>query len=248
MRFLHRFHENLTIPQYSGRAIVGWVGVAMLISSLTGIWLWWPRSGTLTRALRWRRSTSFNMNLHHMLGFWIAIPLAVVSLTGVYLGFPQQARSALGAVVPMTPQGPRIFGAAPLRQTTHSSDQALAIALSGAGQAKQAAIFVPTAARNGERSQWRVQLRSAEGTSNVLIDDATGNRNQVKTGAVPGDRAAQWIRWIHEGSHSGPVWRVIVFLCGLFPPIFVVTGIIMWLRRSGGARRQGASANLRPAE
>src|SRR5262249_51347888 len=25
--FLHRFHENLTIPEYSGRAIVGWVGV-----------------------------------------------------------------------------------------------------------------------------------------------------------------------------------------------------------------------------
>ena len=26
--FLHRFHENLTIPEYSGRAIVGWSGVA----------------------------------------------------------------------------------------------------------------------------------------------------------------------------------------------------------------------------
>ena len=25
--FLHRFHENLTIPEYSGRAIVGWSGV-----------------------------------------------------------------------------------------------------------------------------------------------------------------------------------------------------------------------------
>src|SRR5262245_25947102 len=35
--FLHRFHENLTIPEYNGRSIVGWVGVAMLILSLSGI-------------------------------------------------------------------------------------------------------------------------------------------------------------------------------------------------------------------
>jgi uncharacterized iron-regulated membrane protein len=29
--FLHVFHENLMIPQYSGRQIVGWAGVGMLI-------------------------------------------------------------------------------------------------------------------------------------------------------------------------------------------------------------------------
>src|SRR5277367_4632233 len=40
---LHRFHENLTIPEYGGRSIVGWTGVAMLTSVLTGIYLWWPR-------------------------------------------------------------------------------------------------------------------------------------------------------------------------------------------------------------
>ena len=49
--FLHRFHENLTIPEYSGRAIVGWAGVGMLILSLTGIWLWWPRNGAFVPGL-----------------------------------------------------------------------------------------------------------------------------------------------------------------------------------------------------
>ena len=76
--FLHVFHENLTIPEYSGRQIVGWVGVGMLIMSLTGLWLWWPRGSDLLRALRWKRSTRFTFNLHHLLGFWISIPLAVV--------------------------------------------------------------------------------------------------------------------------------------------------------------------------
>ena len=92
--FLHRFHENLTIPEYSGRAVVGWVGVGMLVLSLSGIYLWWPRNAGFLRGLRWRRGPATSFNLHHLFGFWIAIPLAVVSATGIYLGFPQQATGA----------------------------------------------------------------------------------------------------------------------------------------------------------
>ena len=60
--WLHRFHENLTIPEYSGRAIVGWVGVGMLLLSLTGIWLWWPRNGAFLPGLRWRRAAHATTN------------------------------------------------------------------------------------------------------------------------------------------------------------------------------------------
>ena len=38
-------------------------------------------------------------------------------------------------------------------------------------------------------------------------------------------------RWIHEGSHSGQLRAAIVFLTGIFPTIFAVAGIIMWLRK-----------------
>ena len=67
--FMHRFHENLTIPEYSGRAIVGWVGVGMLFMSLSGIYLWWPRNGALSRGLRWSRTADGYNNLHHILAF-----------------------------------------------------------------------------------------------------------------------------------------------------------------------------------
>ena len=63
----------------------------MLILSLTGIWLWWPRAASFVPGLRWRRAPYTSTNLHHTLGFWISIPLAVVSLTGIYLSFPQTA-------------------------------------------------------------------------------------------------------------------------------------------------------------
>src|SRR5689334_2414914 len=44
---MHRFHENLTVPEFSGRQIVGWAGVGMLVLSLTGLWMWWPRDGAM---------------------------------------------------------------------------------------------------------------------------------------------------------------------------------------------------------
>ena len=92
---LHRFHENLTIPEYNGRAIVGWIGVAMLISALTGLWVWWPRHGGLARGFRWRRGPGPSSNLHHRIGIFVALPLVAVSLTGIYIAFPQQSREFL---------------------------------------------------------------------------------------------------------------------------------------------------------
>ena len=84
---------------------------------------------------------------------------------------------------------------------------------------------------------WRIQLRL--GDSDIVtarIDDSSGAVALLRP--LSGDSAAQWIRWIHEGSHSGPVWQTIVFLTGVFPLIFAVTGLIMWCR----GRRQRAAA------
>src|SRR5882724_2222429 len=133
--FMHRFHENLTIPEYSGRAIVGWVGVGMLLLSLTGIWLWWPRNGVFLPGLRWRRAAHTTTNLHHLLGFWISIPLAVVSFTGIYLGFPQTARQVMSSIAPMTPQGQRPGFGATVRETRLGPDGALAAARADQGGA-----------------------------------------------------------------------------------------------------------------
>src|SRR3546814_1014187 len=40
LRVLHVLHGSLMVPGV-GRKIVGWLGVAMMISAFTGLWLWW---------------------------------------------------------------------------------------------------------------------------------------------------------------------------------------------------------------
>jgi uncharacterized iron-regulated membrane protein len=85
----------------------------------------------------------------------------------------------------------------------------------------------------------------------LMVDDTSGVARPVPD-PLAGDRAAQWIRWLHEGSHSGTVWRVIVFLTGVFPPIFAFTGVLMWLRgrrqRKALAGRSAPQGNLQAAE
>jgi uncharacterized iron-regulated membrane protein len=264
--WLHRFHENLTIPKYSGRTIVGWVGIGMLILSLTGIWLWWPRSGVFLPGLRWSRTTYSTTNLHHLLGFWLSMPLAVVSATGVYLGFPQTARQLTSAIVETKPQRERAGSGTIAAAAMLTPELALAAALKSEPTARPVAVYLPmvsTRAAGGANAgpgkhareagsdagaRWRVQMRRANtsDTSTVVVNDRSG-RAELLPDPLPGDRLAEWVRWIHEGSHLGLVWQFLVFATGLLPPVFVVTGIIMW-RRGRSSRRRVTSRPGRAAE
>ena len=79
--FLHAFHESLTLRDYNGREMVGVVGVAMLISSLSGLYLWWPARGARA-SFAFRRGRTLSRNLHYTFGFWSMVVLAVLSFTG----------------------------------------------------------------------------------------------------------------------------------------------------------------------
>lgn len=232
---MHVLHGSLMIPDV-GRKIVGWIGWAMLISSLTGVWLWWPRNGTFLKALRWRRGPRTTFNLHHMLGFWIAIPLAILSLTGVYISFPQSARafaSNFVAMSPAQPRGPPGSGGAPLEDTHMGADAAAAAARALVPDAALAAVTLPTRGRGEDGPSWRIDLRAGEvPATQVHVDDVSGEAAlREERARLPGDGLALTMRRIHDGVGQHALWRLIVFLGGVLPVILAVTGVVMWLRR-----------------
>src|SRR5262249_51747189 len=191
--WLHRFHENLTIPEYSGRAIVGWVGIAMLTLALTGIWLWWPRNGAFLSGLRWCRAQHMTTNLHHLLGFWIAVPLAGVSLTGVYLSFPQTARQVMSLIVPTTPQGQRPGFGMIASSTRLTPEGVLSAALASEPGARPAVIFLSTAPANAHE---RTRVRGAE-------------RDSRSDAARPSARSGACNCATLEAVRSLPLWLMI---------------------------------------
>jgi uncharacterized iron-regulated membrane protein len=233
IRWSHDFHGSLMAPGI-GRAIVGWLGVAMLISALTGLWLWWPVTGGWTRGLRWRRQRNFDANLHHQIGFWTSLPLAILALTGIFISFPWLLGSTGG---PGGAGGARARSA-PLADTHLTVDQAVAAALS-AGKGAPRMITWPT-----ERQPvWRVGF-GGEGARaiSVSVDDDSG----VASAAKPEQRRGGpngLARRIHGGEGLSFIWQLIIFLAGLMPAVLGTTGILMWLR----IRRPRAKAAAREA-
>ena len=227
VRTLHVLHGSLMLPGI-GRTIVGWLGVAMLILSLTGLWLWVPTVGRLLRGFRWRRGRGVSNNLHHQTGVWIALPLAILSFTGVWISFPGLFEGRSGS-----PPAGRF--APPLARPLNSPDAVMTAALRNS-PGDPASLRWPT-----ERDPtWTVTVR-AKGERRVLVvDDRTG-----EVAAAP-ERIMRRgsMRALHDGTGTGPIWQTIIFIAGLAPAVLGVTGVIMWLRTRGWRRR----LRLRKAE
>jgi uncharacterized iron-regulated membrane protein len=234
---IHQLHGNLFLAQ-PGRKLVGWLGLVMLVSCITGLILWWPRNafakGALARGLAWRRSPTAWSNLHHMAGFWICVPLAALSFTGAAIAFPEVVRMVSGASTPGA-QGPRP-GDAVLAAPRLTVDAAVAAALAetGPGRVQQVALPGP-----GKRPSWRIQVRGETGSMQVRVDDRTGRaaaRPAPPPGPGGGDPVLRLMRQVHDGGEMGPVWRAIIAVAGLAPALLGVTGTVLWLKRRRPAR------------
>ena len=216
---MHVLHGSLMVPG-AGRQIVGWIGVAMLLSSLTGLWLWWPLNGRFSRGLRWRRKPTTSANLHYQSGFWIALPLAVLSLTGAWISFPAFFASVSGDPASPSPaERMRRMSAQPLGETRLTPDAVIA-------------LVGPTATGSLTRLSWPTtadaQWKASFGHSEFAVDDATAEVTPPKPPQP--ETIARLMRRIHDGTGMGIVWQVIIFLGGIIPAVLAVTGILMWLK------------------
>lgn len=75
----------------TGRRLNTFGALAVLLSAMTGLVIWWPgiqrwrRSLTLKRGVGWKR---FNWDLHSAVGFWSFAFILVFALSGLYLCVP----------------------------------------------------------------------------------------------------------------------------------------------------------------
>ncbi|NTS64638.1 PepSY domain-containing protein [Sphingomonas sp. HHU CXW] len=248
VRTLHVLHGSLMVPGV-GRSIVGWIGVAMMLSSFTGLWLWWPTVGRWARGLRWKRHRNTDTNLHYLTGFWVALPLFVLSLTGAWISFP----AFFGALVgeggrgPGGPGGGRaaMMRARPLDRPALPLAQVVARAKPLGLEARLRTIVWPT----DLKSDWTVSYDTQPMRTVTVADDSGVAAPERARG---GSGVARWMRRIHDGTDMGWLWQAIIFAGGVIPALLGVTGVIMWWRARGWkadlARRQGARRSTVAAE
>lgn len=244
VRVLHVLHGSLMVPGV-GRQIVGWVGVFMLLSCLTGIWLWWPVTGSVRRGFRWRRQPSTNANLHHLMGFWVLLPLAMLSFTGVWISFPQTFAALTGASQPGGggPDRARRMRALPLERPQIQLDDAVQLAR-GAAAGRLVSISWPT----DLSPSWTLSFERRGGPAEVKIEDSS-KRVTPPSPPKPETTARTMRRW-HDGTGMGIVWQVLIFLGGIIPCVLAVTGLLMWWQSRGwrAAAKRKPAPSAAPAE
>ena len=100
------------------------------------------------------------------------------------------------------------------------------------------AIAWPTA----PEARWKVTFAGEGGPREVTVDDRSGQATPPPPPKP--ETTARLMRRIHDGTGTGTVWQVIIFVGGLVPALLAVTGIIMWVtarrRRAAMERRHGA--------
>ena len=235
--WLHSFHENLTLREYYGREIVGAVGIAMLISSLSGLYLWWPARGRWREAMGFRRGLATTRNLHYVCGFYGFLVLAMLSFTGIFIAYTDAGRATVAAFAPVSPPARNIQApAAPEGAKALTPDAAVDIAKALYPAEKVWSVGLPS----GPRGSYRVNLsepgvpemQPARG-SVVFIDPYSGavlRRIDAST-RTPGDNFLALQRNLHSGERLGIIGRIVICLVGLMPLLFVVTGTIMWFKQ-----------------
>lgn len=220
LTFAHQLHGNFFIGRDGRNWIVGPLGIAMLLLGVTGLVLWWPKRGQWKYAFFVRRTAQglrFHRELHAATGIWIFLIFMIVSFSGVVIVWPQ----AFGT----NPQGPRSGASVALQDgKIIGATEAVIAAEKALPGAQLRSITIPARPDQPISVQF---LSHGAINATVAVNPYTGAVLQVRD---PSENWVAWQRPVHQGSLN-PVWKFLVFLSGLVPSLFVVTGLIMWARK-----------------
>jgi uncharacterized iron-regulated membrane protein len=223
LTFAHQLHGNFLMSRETGRPIVGWLGLAMCILGATGLVLWWPKRGQWKYAFLVRRTAKglrFHRELHAATGIWIFVVFMAVSVSGVVIAWPQTTG--------MNPPGynPRSLPTVePTEGRRLGATEAIIAARTAVPGLAPRSVTLPA---RPDQPITVAYLAHGAVNATVLIDPYRGTVLAVRDQS---QRFMAWMRPVHDGSNLGPVWRFLVFLSGLVPALFVVTGMIMWAKK-----------------
>jgi uncharacterized iron-regulated membrane protein len=245
LRQIFQLHSTLLLKNREGRQIVGWLGIAMVALGLSGIVNWWPQRRGWGAAFRVSRKASgyrLHRELHGAVGIWAWLVFVTVSLAGVCLAFPDTVRAGVAAVLPARDfrSEAAAITVAPIPGTPPIGVDA-AVALAGAARPGMTVRFVVLPPRPDR--PYRIGLARAGGSrgspvATVFVDQW---RHQIMRVTDPRDFTAgetilAWQHAIHAGQAFGLMWKLPVFVAGLLPLLFAITGVTMWWRRRADGR------------
>ena len=236
-------HTQFRLDRFGWNA-VGVLGLLLLLSCSSGLYLWWPGIKALSQAFKVRHKAGmqlFAFDLHRFLGVFSAVSLMVLAFTGFFLSYPSLLETFTGSSGMEHGQTGRTITstAIPNNHPTGLSAAAF-VAQAPFPKAELRRVTAPA----GDTGIYRINLRQSSEINQrhpfttVWVDRWSGQIKEVRNPAKfsKGEIFATWIWPLHTGEALGAKGRFIWFLSGLSLFVLYVSGLLRWLCRNGKVR------------
>ena len=244
MQWMFDLHAYLLAGD-RGELLNGFVGLAAVVFSLTGMILWWPGVPRWRFGFRYLRGASWkrqNYDLHKVVGFYASLVMAIVSLSGAYFAFPSLFRRVTETVT-----GTKVTVGAPRAESRWAErripmEEFVRIAERVQPGAKVVQFAIPQKAgdpvtvRTKEPRDWH-----RIGLNYVYLEPADGRviRSDRFSDVTLGTKAVLFMYPLHFGRFGGR-WNTPAFygvmaiyvLIGSAPFALMVSGLLMYWNRS----------------
>lgn len=230
---IHDLHVNFLTGNVKGRpgSMVVMAGTwALLVLSLTGIVLWFPR-----RVFRFQPGVAaprLNRDLHLSLGFWTSLAMFGFAVTGV--GLHYQTGKLLGLLNRPENSAATVGRGNSIEAIMQSAREALP----GAAIPR---ILLPEKSGDPVFVYMRFpEDHTPAGRSFATFEPKTGNLLSVgssRTAPVMQAALVRFTREIHTGTLFGVPSRILVVLLSLALCVLAVTGPMIWWFKQAAVRR-----------
>jgi uncharacterized iron-regulated membrane protein len=228
-RFVHLVHTRLDAGPV-GEHVTGFATAGLLVLSVSGIVLWWPRKTVRVRTGgSWKRT---NVDLHHTVGFFSSVVIFVIALAGILIAF-EGVTDPLVLRLNTAPEldASRLQSIPEPGLTPISPDVALATSRAILPGAAVTNVALP----GGPPGIYRLLMkfpgdRTPAGRSRVYIDQYTGAVLAVESTrtAQLGRRIVNLKRSLHTGDIFGAPSQTVYFIVSLGIALQAVTGALIW--------------------
>lgn len=244
--WIYDLHYTLLFDK-PGKVVVGTVGLVMLISLLSGLWLWWPSRSRWWSALRpviREGSVRRIYDLHVLAGTYGVVLLIILALTGAGLALPDQTRRLLDTMLGLKPMPeiaayPVVDKAMPI-----DLDRAVAVARERFPEAELRWVDVPAIGEGplGIRLYQSGEAGRRFPKTRLWLDPYSEEIIAVHNPAqnTAGNTVLDWLHPLHNGEAFGLVGRWMTFFSGFVPLLLFVTGYIRWRQKRQAKRKAGA--------
>jgi uncharacterized iron-regulated membrane protein len=218
-----------------------WSGVALLLSLLTGLYLWWPSKHVMIRGSL--RSKRFWFDVHSSLGILSLLPLFVLGLTGTIIGFEDQVNFVMNKLVvsheAAVSKPTAEIDPTPQHPSAITPDDAVSIAYTQLPGATAYRVQMPRYGGVYKVSLLKRQDRVAGARNLVSIDPDSGKILAFSSsmGLSATDRFFATNEMIHTAELWGTPSKIIAALVSAALPLQLMSGLLIWRRRNRVLRK-----------